>query len=734
VENLTLARIYKLTRKNMRLIMIFAVSGFIIGLLYAVTVFKPVYKSTAKLMIKNLSETMFVSELRTGSSFTPLVRDGNPALTQIEIITSDNFAKKVWNEISKTYKFKDDPKIGVKLMKEAISVQNPVGTDIIEITSKWHDPKIAKAIAETYKNVYINSTLENDKNGIVQSRELIDRQLKNAEANLEAAREKLKNFRQTFSTIDIEREAESSISQLTEIENRYNETVSDAASAANISRSIANQLSIDWNTALNSVAIGHNTNYTELQSKLGAAREELAGLSTKYATTHPAMKAINARIENIKNELQNQIRITLGDSSENNGVIITDPVRTGLVEDLASSEASYRGAMGQAEILQSAIRNLKNKISSIPQKQAALSNLIQEETNWTTVVNALKAKQVEAGIREAEIVSEINVIDIPEIPLYPSFPSKSTVVLAFALLSALIGILSILVDYLIKGITESTEDIEEVLKAPVIGVIPWLKKEDYIHTDSLLVMEGPSSYYSLAYQKIVTSLNIKADSGVKVLSFTSSEYSKSRSTILMNVAYGLNKAGNSVIVIDSDFRTPSVHQEFNIKNNEQTSLVNLLSKITQEIRLNGSFSWQNITGYIHEIQSTKPFHIIANRELSQDPYEFLHSNAMHMLIEKLKEKYDWVLIDTPPALAVPDALTIGSYSDGTLLSTGLNSARSNLAKVHKLFKDNNIKIFGVIAREVQLNEAASSNEYIKQIISRMMPETDDILTEKHDKV
>ena len=100
-----------------------------------------------------------------------------------------------------------------------------------------------------------------------------------------------------------------------------------------------------------------------------------------------------------------------------------------------------------------------------------------------------------------------------------------------------------------------------------------------------------------------------------------------------------------------------------------------------------------------------------------------------MLIQKLKDNYDWIFIDTPPVMAVPDALTVGSFSDGVILTVGLDCRKSHLKKVRKVFNVNHVSIFGIITRELQTGEAASGNEYIKQLISRMMPQ-DDILQEK----
>ncbi|OGI17067.1 MAG: hypothetical protein A2287_02925 [Candidatus Melainabacteria bacterium RIFOXYA12_FULL_32_12] len=732
MESLSLGKVLNILRKNFKIILLFSIIGLMIGVFYAVAIFKPMYKSTAKLLIKNNTQTEYVTALGTANDLTPLTRNGNPALTQMQILTSGVLSDKVWQTISAKYKFHDDPKVGAKLMQKAINVQNPVGTDIIEITASWSDPKIAKDVASEFAAAYIANNVDQSKKGLVQSQETINNQLSNAETNLATVREKIRQFRQAASTINLEVESASIVGQLSDLENRYHEIVASAGAEGNRVASISGKLGIDWHKAINSVALGHNANITALQTRLGEAQEELSGLNTKYAPTHPSIIALNSRISQIKSELADQIRQTVGGSLENaEEILISDPVRTSMMESLVSSEATYRGLLAQSGVLSSAIDTLKAIKSSIPNKQLVLSHLLQEEANLALIVNTLKAKQLETGIRESGIVSNINVIDNPIVPLYAAFPGRTQTAGLFGILGALLGIVSVMVMYLTKDTYDEVEQIEEELKAPVLGVIPWLDKQTYNEPNALLAIDDNASYYSLAYQRVVSSLRIRGyNSGAKSFVFSSTEFSKSRSTVLMNIAYGLSRAGRSVIVLDADFRTPSIHKEFGLKPNEQFSLAELLTSITKEVKETGEFNWRYLSYFIHELSEAPNLCIIPNTANISDPNEFLYSPAFNILVQKLKEQYDWVLVDTPPALAVSDAVTTSSYVDGVILISGLETTKSALRKVNRLLNNYHIPIFGIVAREVQNSEAVLSNEYIKQIISNMMPQEESTLVKK----
>lgn len=731
MENITIEKVLNIFKRNSKLIVFFSIIGFLVGLLYVATLFKPMYQSTAKMLIKEVPQPGIVTEMGSINSLSPLARSTNPALTQMEILTSGVLADKVWQAISTKYMFKDDPRIGSQLMQKAIKVQNPVGTDIIQVTATWKNPAVAKDIANSYVSAYIDSNIGNSKKSILQSKESIDNQLATAESNLAAIRERMRYFRETNSTVDIAAETQNVVTQISNLENRYQEILSSAGAQANRVASLSSQIGIDVDKAIEGIAVGHNPNLSAMETRLGEAQEELASLSTKYASTHPAVIALNSKISQIKTEFSEQIKNTIGKNIVNNPLLISDPVRTSMMQELVDSEASYRGFLAQGNILRSAINSLQSRKSTIPNKQFILANLTQQEASWTSIVDTLKAHQVEANIRESEIVSNISMIDAPREPIRPAFPTRPAVVMLFSLFGFLLGLASSLLTYLVRDSYDDLDHLSDDLQTPVLGVIPWLDKQTYGDPESLLATDEVASYYSLAYQNIISSFRVKgSNSGVKTLTFTSSEFSKSRSTILMNIAHGLSKAGQSVVVVDADFRTPSVHKEFRLFTDDKFNLAELLNNIKKEVEENGEFNWKYLSYFTHQVPGSNNLFILPNSNSVSDPYEFLHSSAFNLLMHKLKEQYDWILLDSPPALAVPDAVTVGSYTDGIVLITGLDTTKSTIKKVHRLFTNYHLPIFGIVARELQTQEASSSNRYLNQLISRMIPEEEEALIPK----
>lgn len=329
----------------------------------------------------------------------------------------------------------------------------------------------------------------------------------------------------------------------------------------------------------------------------------------------------------------------------------------------------------------------------------------------------LKIKSVK--LKSDQVVS---LIDNPLVPVVPSFPDRTAVCILFGIVGIMFGIISAFGRYLTKCTCDDIEQLEVASGVPVLGMIPWLDNNMYNDTDTLLVADNIASFYTLAYQKVVSSIRIRGSSHQsKVLAFTSSEFTKYRSTVLMNIAYTLNKSGQSVIVVDSDFRTPSIHNEFGLGAVDQFDLPKLINNINNDFSRGVDFDWRKIAYFIKEVHGCNKLHVITNNGNVSDPNAFIHSSAYPKIIQALKEKYDWVLIDTPPVMAVPDALAIGSNVDGVVLMTGLKVSKFVLSRICNIFSDYNLPMFGVIAREMQTQEAVISNRYLSQVISRMIP-------------
>jgi protein-tyrosine kinase len=183
------------------------------------------------------------------------------------------------------------------------------------------------------------------------------------------------------------------------------------------------------------------------------------------------------------------------------------------------------------------------------------------------------------------------------------------------------------------------------------------------------------------------------DGNYKVIQFTSTLASEGKSTFVSNIAYLLGQKSKKVVLIDLDLRKPKMHRVFNVPN--KNGLTDYLS---------GKISFDKVV----QTSSDLGIDFIVTGEKTTAVVNVLEANKLKELIQKLRETYDYVLLDTPPVIAVSDALYISKLADGIIFVVAYGNTKKSLVKeaIHTL-KHNHVNIIGTVLTQVNLK----SGEY-----------------------
>lgn len=196
------------------------------------------------------------------------------------------------------------------------------------------------------------------------------------------------------------------------------------------------------------------------------------------------------------------------------------------------------------------------------------------------------------------------------------------------------------------------------------------------------ILDDPKSYYAEAFRTIKTNIKYSsADKHKKVLLVTSTEAGEGKSTISSNLALSLSQDNKKVIIIDGDLRKPSVHKQFRISGS--VGLTELLI---------GEQSLENIKHKINPYLDA-----IVSGHIPPNPAELLASEEMEKLINKLREDYDYVIIDTNPIGLVADAQILSSKVDGVILVARYEKTKKeNLLSCKKMIDQVGGNTIGVV--------------------------------------
>ncbi|WP_325052449.1 CpsD/CapB family tyrosine-protein kinase [Macrococcoides canis] len=205
----------------------------------------------------------------------------------------------------------------------------------------------------------------------------------------------------------------------------------------------------------------------------------------------------------------------------------------------------------------------------------------------------------------------------------------------------------------------------------------------------------PKSTVSEQYRMIRSNIMFSGvDKEIKKLVVTSAAPSAGKSTTAANIAVAYAQAGKNVLLIDGDFRKPTVQYTFETKN-----VFGLSNLITDQININQA------------VQNTQVenLSIMTSGPIPPNPSELLASKRFKELLSNLEEYFDMIIIDTPPVLAVTDAVIMSTLVDGTILVTNVEiNNRHHLLKAKEVLQKSNANILGIVLNNV---EKSSEDDY-----------------------
>ncbi len=197
--------------------------------------------------------------------------------------------------------------------------------------------------------------------------------------------------------------------------------------------------------------------------------------------------------------------------------------------------------------------------------------------------------------------------------------------------------------------------------------------------------------YKTARTNIIFALSGSKDDGCKIITFTSSNAGEGKTTTALNIAITFSQTGARVLVIDGDMRKPRLHQYLGIIKTNGLSTVLAKQKTFEEV------VYRDIRDGLD---------CLTSGSIPPNPAELLQSDAMQELLEKLKHKYDYIFIDTPPITVVTDAAAVSKFVSGVLMVVREGvSNHEDLEHALNLLKMGKTKLLGFFVNDIDPSNA-----------------------------
>jgi polysaccharide biosynthesis transport protein len=265
---------------------------------------------------------------------------------------------------------------------------------------------------------------------------------------------------------------------------------------------------------------------------------------------------------------------------------------------------------------------------------------------------------LDSRIRELNVTEDtgalnVTVLDVARPEIDPTSPQKARVMAMGLVLGLMLGVGSALLRDWMDQRLRSVEEIRALLGLPVLGVVPHMLEKQSDPERARLVETEPMSDVAEAYRTIRTAVYFgMPDKSSKTILITSPASGDGKSTLASNLAIAMAQAGQRVLLLDADFRRPRQHEIFGVESEKGLSSV-----LAGKAALANAIQRTSING----------LSVLPCGPVPPNPSEILNSRKFMMVLEKLAEHYDHVLLDSPPVAPVTDARILGALCDTTLL-------------------------------------------------------------------
>ena len=567
-----------------------------------------------------------------------------------------------------------------------LNVQPVKNTRLVEIIFNTSDPKLSQDLANAHAIGFIQMVLENRFSLTKEAKDFLGARLAELREKVQSAEIKLNRFRQQHGVVSFEKGENIAVDRLVDLNK-----VLTTARAARIDAESLYQMTRNKNTDYLANVLS-NPLIQQIKGSIANLEAEKGRLLSIFTPEHPRVQEINQQLIEARRGLRGEI----------NNIV-------------RGIESSYSAARAREDSLAKEAKAQQDAALSLKEVGVEYAVLNEEVVvNRGLYENVLKRLH-ETNVANDLAASNMQVVQRASRPTRPSSPNwqKNMIVASFLGLMLAVG-LALFLEYM-DATVNTPQSVWSAVSLTTLGVIPHLKSLPEKYRTGLL--DRPSSKYlespksskgsgasvsrelimardqlsltAESYRTIRTALLLaKAEHPPKVILLTSPSPGEGKTLTTVNLGIALAQSGQSVAVIDADLRKGRCHKLVNVSN--ESGLANVLAG---QIALRSALRQTNV----------KNFFVLPRGGLPPSPADLLMSRKMQEVLNELRNSFDFVLIDSPPAIAVSDAAVLSAFCDGVLFvfhgqKTTAQAARQAVERMDGV----NATLLGVILNGVDI--------------------------------
>ncbi|OFY49203.1 MAG: hypothetical protein A2Y87_04230 [Bacteroidetes bacterium RBG_13_46_8] len=579
---------------------------------------------------------------------------------------TENFDKKYTDDNELVFYFNNANYLTLEYIDKLTTEQTSQLSTLINVSLKGVNPDRITEFLNGLTSVYMDRSLEKKSKTALGTINFIDSQISDIADSLSIAESRLKTFRSSHSVMDLSFQGQQTIEMLSQLESEKANLEAQRRYYQYLRDNLANE-------SVTELATPSSTNIvdpilTNLVTQLIALNAERASLLRNGENQQNLyLSNINSQIDNLKKTLRENVSNTLNTVT------------------MSINEINYR------------ISRISSQISEMPKTELQLKGIERKFTINDEIYTFLLQKRSEAQIERASSLPDYEVIDPARLAVAFKIAPKTKLNYLIALMLAILlpSLVIFGYDFLNNKVSES-EEIESVAPFPILGKIFHSYRRAKI-----VVNDHPNSSVTECFRAVRTNFQFFSEGGKKqVLLLTSSASGEGKTFCSMNLAAIFALNGHRTVLLEFDLRRPKIHQEFGSSNMIGISSYLIDKAIIEDIIM---------PTHIENLD------LISAGPAAPNPAELISSERTAEFIDKLKEMYDYIIIDSAPAGILTETFLLMKYADLTIFIVRLNKTIKETFKTTlKSFEANKLSNISILINDIDISREAFKYGYDKK--------------------
>ena len=537
---------------------------------------------------------------------------------------------------------------------------------LVDITYRSPDPTLSARVANALGETYIRQNVEFTSTTTKEASDFLTNQLAEQREKLEASEQALQAYREQTDSVSLEERQNVVVQRLADL----NAAVTRANTVRIQKEAAYNQVrsALENPAALDTVPVILSNPFVQQQkTELAALQRQRAQLSEKLGPNHPDMVKVGVAVQNAEARIQGEV-----------------------AQIVQAMRSDYEAAVAEERSLSATLNRQKNEAQVLNRAGIEYGALQRDAEANRQMFEALLKRTQETGISEELKAGNIRTVDPAETPRGPVSPNIFN-----NLLIALLGGLGVAVGLAFAfeygdDRIKNPDELKKNLGLPFLGMVPALFDKSIT---TPLITGGTPNPFGESFRAIRTNvLFSSATEGSRVVVVTSSAPGEGKTAVSANVSLALAQSGHRVLLIDGDMRKPRVHEVFSLP----------LSPGLSNFLVGDAAPSQAI----HE-SPQQGLWLMAAGAFPPNPAELLGSRKFKDLTVFLQQYFDWVIIDTPPVMAVTDAAVAANLAHGVLFVVGADMTSRRIAqRALEQLEMSQARFLGAVLNRVDLEHNA----------------------------